>query len=295
MYIWEVSFTAAGRQFRLSEEALDLESAFVRAITQSREALHSNGITRLDSPTYLLSVVNGIVVDSYDALDESRDVTNVKDDMIAKFYQRSGAAEVAPRPAAVDSQHAPPDYASVSWRAITGTLTEAGISPTSTEDASRWAGILARAYSVDAIDDPNVQFWFEAACFQYPTLLPSTLLTSPEGSVDIAELWTRVQQDADFDDSDNPDGEAGHWSGSLDNRFVVIADLDGVSLVIDTRPGPQKGCISEYTGGFLDETNVRWPSVADLLAEVNNAIKGTHPFANRWVASLTGGQILWQS
>lgn len=69
------------------------------------------------------------------------------------------------------------------------------------------------------------------------------------------------------------DGEAGDPSRGFHSAFVPIAhDPHGRYLFVDLRGGPLYGCVGEWDdiGGFLDV--VSWPSVAEMLGDIADAL-----------------------
>ena len=70
------------------------------------------------------------------------------------------------------------------------------------------------------------------------------------------------------------DGEAGDPSRGFQSAFVPIAaDGDGRYLFVDLRGGPLHGCVGEWddTGGFVDV--ISWPSVAEMLGDIADALE----------------------
>ncbi|MBY6540379.1 hypothetical protein HQ325_17020 [Rhodococcus sp. BP-349] len=180
-----------------------------------------------------------------------------------------------------------------SWDSIVDILTRNGIdmTPTSSDD-----GVLREWYDESSAADPAVRFWFARQCWRCTTLFPSTATLDPARSVDISRLWVQVEQGSDYEpESSDADQEdlAGGWAGTYDKRFVPIADQDGVTVIVDTRPGPRQGCVSEYKGAFIDETDVRWSSLAELFTELRTALTGNELFADRYTAAFRDGHLTW--
>jgi cell wall assembly regulator SMI1 len=70
------------------------------------------------------------------------------------------------------------------------------------------------------------------------------------------------------------DGEAGDPSLGFHSAFVPIAaDGHGRYLFVDLRGGPLHGCVGEWddAGGFVDV--VSWPSVAEMLGDIADALE----------------------
>jgi cell wall assembly regulator SMI1 len=69
------------------------------------------------------------------------------------------------------------------------------------------------------------------------------------------------------------DGEAGEPSRGFQSAFVPIAgDGHGRYLFVDLRGGPLHGCVGEWDdrGSFADV--ISWPSVAEMLGDVADAL-----------------------
>lgn len=70
------------------------------------------------------------------------------------------------------------------------------------------------------------------------------------------------------------DGEAGDPSRGFHSAFVPIAsDGHGRYLFVDLRGGPLHGCVAEWddAGGFADV--ISWPSVAEMLSDIADALE----------------------
>lgn len=165
-------------------------------------------------------------------------------------------------------------------------------------DADPDAGVLRDWYPPESLNVTAVNFWFFNECWRYATLLPSTHALGPTRSVDISRLWIEVEEASPYEtepsDSNQAD-EAGGWADTYDRRLVPIADQDGVTLVIDTRPGLMQGCVSEYAGAFVDESSVRWGSARELFAELHSALTGRGLFASRYRPVFADGALTWHS
>ncbi|MBP1118003.1 hypothetical protein [Rhodococcus sp. PvP016] len=180
-----------------------------------------------------------------------------------------------------------------SWDSIIDILTRNGIDMTLTSSDD---GVLREWYDESSLADPAVRFWFAEQCWRCATLFPSTATLDPARSVAISRLWVQVEEDSDYEPESSVTDEedlAGGWAGRYDKRLVPIADQDGATLVIDTRPGPRQGCVSEYKGAFIDESDVRWSSLAELFTELRTALTGNGLFANRYAAVFGDGRLTW--
>ncbi|WP_157105321.1 hypothetical protein [Rhodococcoides kyotonense] len=184
-----------------------------------------------------------------------------------------------------------------SWSRIAEVLERNGVDVDTIAD-DQDASVLHDWYSPQSLNVPAVNFWFSNECWRYATLLPSTQTLGPTRSVDISRLWVEVEEGSPYEtepsDSNQAD-EAGGWADTYDRRLVPIADQDGVTLVIDTRPGLMQGCVSEYTGAFVDKSSVRWGSARELFADLQSALTGNCLFAGRYRPVFADGALSWQS
>jgi cell wall assembly regulator SMI1 len=86
---------------------------------------------------------------------------------------------------------------------------------------------------------------------------------------------------------------AGSEAFAFLDAFVPLAGDDGDFYVVDTRPGPRHGCISE----FLREgdSSMRWPSLADMIADLAQSFETGQPFADIWVPAVDDGSPVWNT
>jgi len=86
---------------------------------------------------------------------------------------------------------------------------------------------------------------------------------------------------------------AGSEAFAFLDAFVPLAGDDGDFYVVDTRPGPLHGCVSE----FLREgdSSMRWPSLADMVAELAQSLETGRPFADIWVPAVDDGSPVWDT
>lgn len=75
--------------------------------------------------------------------------------------------------------------------------------------------------------------------------------------------------------------------------FVPFAeDQSGDDLFVDTRSGPQHGCVTEYLKGDADSHGPLWPSVTAMLAAVAHALD-TDGRVGYWRPIVESGQLHW--
>ncbi|MBY6676387.1 hypothetical protein HQ314_05605 [Rhodococcus sp. BP-332] len=263
-------------------------------ITESRRQLIESGSDT--APGILATSMMGTVfVTTRDLLDTEIDADALADELVATYeHRRPASSPAATCDATSDGSPRPRPATSLgkTWLVVTEILVEHEVAPS--YELARWPGPLQDWYPADALSEPSVRFWFEQGCWRYPDLLPTPRPVGPASSVELSQLWERIEGDFDHDDDDSEgDDTAGEWAVGYDRRLVVIADLDGVSLVIDTRPGPRRGCISEFSGGFLNPESVRWAGLNEFLDDIRTALAGDTRFANRWSVQFDAGQLTW--
>ncbi|MBY6540326.1 hypothetical protein HQ325_16755 [Rhodococcus sp. BP-349] len=296
MVVWQVTFKAAHRSFSIIEQAADPRSAYLRMITEARRQLAEAGVaTAPGLPA--MTVMGPFPIHSTDLLDRSVDAEALADSLLAKYNLRIQAfADSSPKKVDSDPPAAPIPSGPLeqTWNAITELLDDHGVAlPTPPEP---WPGVLAEWYDAKVLDEPSVRFWFEQRCWRIRELFPTPVPVDPASSVNLSQMWASIEADFDHDgDESVGDDTAGSGAIGYDRRFVVIADIDGVSLVIDTRPGPQRGCIIAFTGAYIDATDVRWPDLNSLFEEVCSALTGGSHFAGRWAATVESGTLEWTS
>lgn len=87
--------------------------------------------------------------------------------------------------------------------------------------------------------------------------------------------------------------EAGTESWSWLPQYLPIAtDACGVTLFVDLRPGPLRGCVMEWDKVGACDGVVLWPAVGLMLAEIATALEGNGTAAGcRAVCS--GSRLDW--
>ncbi|WP_141718120.1 SMI1/KNR4 family protein [Nocardia altamirensis] len=133
-------------------------------------------------------------------------------------------------------------------------------------------------------------------------ILPEHDLLSLDRSNDIRQLWLDITTDlrqrhpemaADFDPEVLGAMPAGTPAGIYLPQFVPIADRDGATLVVDTRPGDLHGCITEYTAEGSDDDGPLWTSLAAMLTNLADSLEtGTEFLRDR--PSAVAGELIWE-
>ncbi|MBY6438619.1 hypothetical protein HQ602_19795 [Rhodococcus kroppenstedtii] len=293
--MWEISFKTATNNFLIKGQAPTPEDAFEAMIDESDRQLAEAGIV-VEDPVSAVINVDMVIIPSRKVVPGPRESrAAVVAELLGVYRQRTRGSD---RPAAspVASSIPVDDSDEQLWADIVQVLADNGVKPNG-ENASG-AELLNSWYPDEALREPSAEFWFGRACWRYANLIPGFTTTNPHRSVQISQLWTQLNEDFDTEDTDPPPGwsdAAGQWAARYDRRFVVIADLDGQSLVVDTRDGDARGCVTEYSGGYLDSQDQRWPNLATLLSDLRSTLRGNHRFDGRWTAEMTDGQLRWIS
>ncbi|WP_433664130.1 SMI1/KNR4 family protein [Nocardia sp. CA-128927] len=132
-------------------------------------------------------------------------------------------------------------------------------------------------------------------------ILPDHDLLSMDRSNDIRKLWLDIMVDlrerhpemaADFDQEALGAMPAGTPAGIFLPQFVPIADRDGATLVVDTRPGDRTGCIIEYTAEGSDDEGPLWISLAAMLTNLADSYEAGTEFL-RYRPSVVAGELTW--
>jgi len=75
--------------------------------------------------------------------------------------------------------------------------------------------------------------------------------------------------------------------------FVPIAeDLGGDDLFVDTREGPQGGCVTAFAKGDADSWGPRWASVTAMLAELATGLEQGRAVGG-WRPRVEDGRLGW--
>lgn len=86
---------------------------------------------------------------------------------------------------------------------------------------------------------------------------------------------------------------AGSEAFAFLDAFVPLAGRDGDFYVVDIRPGPLHGCVSD-----LDregDSSMRWHSLADMIADLTDSLEIGLAFADIWVPELVKGGLVWDT
>ncbi|WP_305095155.1 SMI1/KNR4 family protein [Prescottella sp. R16] len=105
------------------------------------------------------------------------------------------------------------------------------------------------------------------------------------------DIWGEFDEDFGAPD---PDSAAGSGAGTYHPAFVPFAGLDGYLLVVDTRPGPLHGCVTEFEKVDTDDVGPRWASLSAMLTDLANSFESGAPFDGGWVPSVVDGRLEWE-
>ncbi|OZC73649.1 hypothetical protein CH251_14045 [Rhodococcus sp. 06-462-5] len=78
----------------------------------------------------------------------------------------------------------------------------------------------------------------------------------------------------------------------LESYIPIAANDSGDCVVIDTRSGDEMGCVVEFIGEDTDQGLMRWPSLADMIEDVADALDSNNP-CRGWVPAVENGYLAW--
>jgi len=93
-------------------------------------------------------------------------------------------------------------------------------------------------------------------------------------------------------DVDQP-GPAASTAWMFLPSFMPFSGLDGYVYFVDTRPGPQHGCVTEYAHSDTDSHGPKWDSVTTMLAAHADALESGIPVGNFRPAAVDGA-LSWE-
>jgi cell wall assembly regulator SMI1 len=138
---------------------------------------------------------------------------------------------------------------------------------------------------------------------RYPgSILPMQVLLSVDDALErrtqLLEVWTElIQSDPDMFGADSFDvGErqpAGSTAWMFLPSFMPFSGLDGYVYFVDTRPGPQHGCVTEYAHSDTDSRGPKWDSVTTMLAAHADALESGVTVGNFRPAAVDGA-LSWE-
>ena len=159
---------------------------------------------------------------------------------------------------------------------------------------NRWPEDLAYFYSVcNGFKDDTWSRFF-----------PEHDLLSITQAIELSSDYAALNQelgdiDPDFTDSYDTaflgNQPAGSRAGVFIAPFVPIAERDGYVLFCDTRPGPLRGCITEFARENADAEGPVWASLGSLLHNYADSLEGHDRFRNHWIPSATPDGLDWQA
>ncbi|RIJ70562.1 hypothetical protein D1871_18415 [Nakamurella silvestris] len=175
-------------------------------------------------------------------------------------------------------QHAPATYAAI--RPPDAIATQAALDAIGTwwgPELDEWFSLHAGATHMSALALPN-----------YSVSSPADLATNWS---ELVEVWTTDPSEAGSI-ADRRAEEAGTPAGVFLPEFVPFAnEHTGYYLFVDTRPGPQQWCITEFAHSEADETDIGWASLEELLAGTADALEANRPLGSYYARTTQRGEF----
>ncbi|WP_238840805.1 SMI1/KNR4 family protein [Prescottella equi] len=133
------------------------------------------------------------------------------------------------------------------------------------------------------------------AADHYVSVLPQHELFDVQRVVDERamelEVWSEFDEEMGAPDLES---EAGDPAGTYHPAFVPFAGADGYLLVVDTRPGPLHGCITEFEKVDTDDAGPRWVSLSAMLTDLAGSLETGGKFGQGWFPSVVDGRLEWE-
>lgn len=85
---------------------------------------------------------------------------------------------------------------------------------------------------------------------------------------------------------------AGHTAGTYLPDFLPFAGGDAYYLVVDTRPGPLHGCVTEFAKYDADDGGPKWRSLSAMLADLADSLETGTVFEGH-ALRLAGATLEW--
>jgi hypothetical protein len=130
-------------------------------------------------------------------------------------------------------------------------------------------------------------------------LLPlNALLTSTEIRSE-RSMMLNVWEGLTADDPEMAQGDpslqqAGAPAYRLLPEYIPFAGLDGYFWFIDTRSGPMRGCITEYSRDTADDGGPKWHSLSSMLSDLADSLETGAAFDRTWLPHIIDNQLDWQ-
>lgn len=88
--------------------------------------------------------------------------------------------------------------------------------------------------------------------------------------------------------------DAGQPAYTYIPEYVPVAERDGTALVVDTRSGPARGGVWLFQKVDADDTTTHWASLADLLADIGDAISSGATLLGWRAITTPDGHLRWE-
>lgn len=177
------------------------------------------------------------------------------------------------------------------WLAIHAPATAAQVLPPA--DPAELAATEA-AFPVSWSDD--LRAWYGLQNGQredepWGGVLPDWTTIPLDEMVEVADMYREAEGDiSHLEDAPS----AGEISVAYRSEFIPIgSDRAGSHLIVDMRPGPLSGCVTEFAWGEGDTRGPIWPSVEAMLTDIAESLENSRP-SNGYVPIAVDGALTWE-
>lgn len=150
---------------------------------------------------------------------------------------------------------------------------------------------------------PELRAWFTLhngsdQGYAFPQIMPGYRpMTLAEIDADwhsLVRIWAETTAELEnLDGHRLTDAAAGTIAFTYLPSFIPIAaDDTNCRLVIDTRGGDLRGCVTEFAGESVDEGTMSWPSITAMLRDVADAVENHSPLKGR-IPTIENGYLDW--
>ncbi len=161
------------------------------------------------------------------------------------------------------------------------------------------AGVMAAAEASGVEWPPELVSYFSAhgGVSRSARLLPGCAPLGLTEALGIRAMMLRIAADLRSGDDDSAKSLAGERTFLFHPGLLPVGDdTGGGLLVVDLRPGPMHGYVTQYdaeNGGTQFDYH-SWPSIGNLLTEVLLGLTTGEPVTPHWRASVVDDEVDWE-